>query len=84
MSALNDFSKINSEKTKNIENNVAEILEDTREIKTTLLQYSFHVRMETADIAEYFPIKSDEDLNKFMLHDDQWSLRKKVRIFYLK
>ena len=57
-----------------------EILKDTKEIKHHLVQYNFHVKMDTVDISPYFPLKTDADLEKFMNDDDEWTNRKKESI----
>ena len=36
------------------------------------------MRMDTVDMSEYFPLKSDEQLMRFMQPDEEWNLRKKV------
>ena len=54
-----------------------ELLQETKEIKQHLIQYNFHMKMDTVDISEYFPLKSDGDIRTFMNNDEEWNSRKK-------
>lgn len=73
----NENTRLQSEKSTKIETSVAELLKETKEIKKHLIQYNFHMKMDTVDLSEYFPLKTDAQLKKFMQHDDEWNLRKK-------
>ena len=48
-----------------------------KEIKEDLKQYTFHQKMDTNDVSDFFPIKSEESLKSFLdrKHQD-WNARK--------
>lgn len=54
-----------------------EVLKETKEMKQHLIQYNFHLRMDTIDISGFFPLKSNKDLVTFLQRDDEWIGRKK-------
>ena len=54
-----------------------DLLKETKEMKHHLIQYNFHLRMDTVDISPFFPLQSNEDLNKFLQRDEEWIQRKK-------
>ena len=50
-----------------------------QDIKSEMKQFTYHCKMETVDIAKYFPLDNDEDMAEFMDRDDgQWDLRRKA------
>ena len=60
-----------------------EILDNTKEIKNTMQQHSFHMKMDTTDISNFFPIRNDEAMETFMKQDDDWHLRRKESYFHI-
>lgn len=74
----NDLIRINSDKTSNIEKAVMDILLHVIEIKSEQKKQQFREDMDTTDLSEYFPIKSEESLEEFLRIDDKWNQRKKV------
>ena len=73
----NENERLQSERTLRIENSVQQLAAETREIKKHLMEYNFHLRMDTVDMSEYFPLRSDEQLQRFLQQDDEWNQRKK-------
>lgn len=76
----NENNRLQSERSSKIENSVMQLLKETKEIKTCLLEFNFHIRMDTVDISDYFPLQTDEQLSRFMKADDEWNQRKKESI----
>lgn len=72
--------RLQSERSARIEAGMVELLRETKEIKTHLMEYNFHMRMDTVDLSEYLPFKTDEDLKRFMKPDEEWNQRKKVSL----
>lgn len=64
-----------------MENSVKELTLDIKEMKQSLMQFQFHIRMDTADIHQYFPLDSDDDLQRFMNEDEDWNQRRKESFF---
>lgn len=60
---------------------MVDLLKETKEVKKQLVQYNYHVRMDTVDISHFFPLQSDEDLKTFMLQDQEWNQRRKESFF---
>ena len=77
----NECQRLSAQKNSNLEQNVLELLKETKEIKQHLVHYNYHMRMDTADISHFFPLKSNEDLKKFMAQDEEWNQRKKESFF---
>lgn len=48
------------------------------EIKEDMKQFTFHLRMETCDMSDFFPLKDHDTLNRFLdkSHED-WTMRRK-------
>lgn len=63
---------------------VQEVLKESREIKHHLVRFNYFVRMDTADISHFFPLKSNHDLKRFMEQDEEWNQRRKERSIYYK
>ena len=68
---------INTKQITRVEHCVMEVLKETKEMKQHLIQYNFHLRMDTIDISGFFPLKSNKDLVTFLQRDDEWIGRKK-------
>lgn len=66
-------------KTNQIESKMGEVLKETKDMKKHLLQYNFHLRMDTADITHLFPLQNCSDIRGFLKRDDEWPQRKKER-----
>lgn len=69
----------NDQKIKNIEACLFELLKETKDMKKHLLQYNFQLRMDTADMTPFFPIRNSTDISAFLKRDDEWQQRKKER-----
>ena len=74
----NECQRVNTQRNSNIESNVLELLKEVKDIKHQLVQYNYHVRMDTVSIAHLFPLKSDDDLKTFLEQDEEWNQRRKV------
>lgn len=49
-----------------------------REIKDDMKQFTFHMRMDSVDLSEFFPLNTDDDVKRFMDRDDEeWPLRRR-------
>lgn len=55
-----------------------EVLKETKEIKQNLIQYNYHLRMDTVDVSHLFPLQTDDDVREFLRNDQEWNQRKKV------
>ena len=55
------------------------VLTMLKEIKTDIAQFSFHMKMDTVDLSNFFPLKTAEDLKSFMdrEHED-WPMRRRA------
>lgn len=74
-------TKANHEKLKCNEYYVQRVLGTLKEIKEDMRQFTFHMRMDSVDISDYFPLHSEEDLTRFMdKGHEEWPLRR--RAFY--
>lgn len=48
------------------------------DIQKDLRKFTFHMRMDTVDISDFFPVNDDETLEKFLDKDHpDWQLRKR-------
>lgn len=54
-----------------------QLITETKELKQHFMEFNFHVKMDTIDMSDYFPLTSDSDIQNFMRHDDEWNQRKK-------
>ena len=75
----NENQRLQSERMKKIESGVLELMKENREIKEQLVQYNFHQKMDTVDMSQFFPLKSDDDIDRFMKQDKEWTRRMKER-----
>lgn len=57
-----------------------DLLRETKEIKKHIMEYNFHMRMDTVDISDYLPFNSDDEIKNFMMHDNEWIQRKKESV----
>lgn len=80
--AMSSTTRKDSDKNCKIEIMVEDVLKEIREIKKDMMKYNFHMRMDTVDLNNYFPVKSDEDIDRFLEQDEEWNLRKKVFNFF--
>ena len=73
-----DTGKCCLEKLKCNEYYTQEVLGHIKDIKRDLLQFTFHMKMDTVDLSQFFPLQSHEPLLEFMNrgHED-WNLRRK-------
>ena len=78
MKNISSSGRKESERNAKIEKIVLEIMKDMKTLKENMIQYNFHLKMETVDISDYFPMQSDADINKFMVRDEEWNHRRKV------
>lgn len=74
--------RLSSEKDVNFENGLAELLSETKQIRTSISQFTFHIKMDIADITPYFPIKCDDDILNFLQRDEEWNQRRKASFFW--
>lgn len=79
----NENIRLQSDRTSKIEQGMLQLLKETKEIKQHLLEYNCHMRMDTVDVSDYFPLNSDEQLQQFMKHDDEWNKRKKASHYFI-
>lgn len=73
--------RLKNERDNKIENTLLQILSESKEIKKSIMEYNFHLKMDNVDLSEYFPFNTDGDLNRFMRNDEGWNQRKKVLIY---
>ena len=73
----NENNRLQSDKATKMESALMQVLQETRVIKKNLVQYNYHLRMDTVDISQYFPILSESQLIDFMKPDEEWNQRKK-------
>lgn len=73
-----DTVRSNHNKLVTNETNVKVMMDMLREIKEEMKKFYFHIKMDSIDICEFFPLKSDDDLNRFMdkTHEN-WEMRRK-------
>lgn len=74
---LKSQMKIDSEQATRVEQCVLELLKETKSMKQYLIQYNYHLRMDTVDISGFFPLQSNDDIVRFLQRDDEWIPRKK-------
>lgn len=78
LQGTNDVVRSNSDKLINNEYNMKTVISLLTDIKSDMKEFTYHMMMDTVDLSMYFPLKSDDDLSKFMnRNDDEWELRKK-------
>lgn len=66
---------------------MVQLLNETKDMKQQFLEFNFNAKMDTTDMSDYFPLKCDADINRFLRHNDELNQRKKVRsgtIFFAK
>lgn len=74
----NDIVKSHLDKLGCNETYLKNIISMMMEIKDDMKQFSFHMRMDSIDISEFFPLKSDDDLKRFMdKSHEEWPLRRR-------
>ena len=77
MQGMSDTTRSNHQKLANNEKFQETVIETLHEIKSDMKKYIFHVNMQSVDISDFFPLKSGEDLEKFMdKSDEQWMDRR--------
>lgn len=53
------------------------ILDEVRDVKRDMKQYTFHLKMKYVDISDFFPLESDEKLEEFLdKTHEEWESRK--------
>ena len=72
--------RLQTERNHRIEHGMTELLKETREIKEHLMQYNYHMRMDTADITPFFPLETDDDVLNFLKQDEEWNQRRKASL----
>ena len=66
------------DKAQTNESNMLTVISMLKEIKSDMMQFNYHMRMDSADLSEFFPLADDNSLQKFMNRDDdQWPLRRR-------
>ena len=74
----NDIVRSNHDKLIYNECNMKTLMGMMREIKEDLLKFTFHMRMDYCDVGNFFPLKSDQDLQNFLDRSNpDWLLRMK-------
>lgn len=74
----NENNRLQSERSAKIENSVQQLLNETKEIKTQLREHNFHVKMDTTvNMSDFFPLRSDYQIERFLRQDDEWNKRRK-------
>lgn len=76
----NENVRLQSERTTKVEDGMLDLLRETKEIKKHIMEYNFHMRMDTVDISDYLPFNSDDEIKNFMMHDNEWIQRKKESV----
>ena len=73
-----DTVRANFDKLSINEYNVTKIMDMLSDIKDDMRKFNFHMRMDTVDISDFFPLKSDADMKNFMdkSHED-WPMRRR-------
>ena len=74
----NECQRLSADRSGKIENCLLELLKETKEVKQQLIQYNYHVRMDSVDISHLFPLGSEADIATFMKHDENWNQRRKA------
>ena len=73
-----DTVRSNHDKLKNNEKNSGDIMQMLREIKHEIAQFSYHIKMDSVDMSDFFPLKSNADLKRFIdKSHDEWPQRRK-------
>lgn len=66
------------DKVRRNESDTKMVIDLLREIKSDMRQFTFHMRMDSVDLSEYFPLRNDKDLDRFMnREDEEWPLRRR-------
>lgn len=74
----NDIVRSNHDKLVYNEHNMQTLLTMMRELKDDMLKFTFHMRMDYSDVGQFFPLKSNQDLQNFMdRNNPDWPLRMK-------
>ena len=73
-----DIVRSNNDKLVNNECDMKNLISMVKDVKEDMKKYTFHMRMDYCDVGQFFPLQSDQDLQKFMdrQHPD-WHLRMK-------
>ena len=74
---LIEIGRSNHEKLKCNDYYMKTILSMLQDVKGDMRQYIFHMKMGVTDVSEFFPIKSDSSLKRFMDRENpDWEARK--------
>lgn len=65
MHGTNDCVRFNREKLINNEFSMKLVIEMLRAIQHDMKSFTFHMRMDSVDVSEYFPLKDIESLKTF-------------------
>lgn len=74
----NDIVKNHLDKLGLNDEHLKTIMSMLNEIKKDIQQFSFHMRMDSIDVSDFFPLKNDDDLKRFMdKNHEEWPLRRR-------
>ena len=74
----NDIVKCHLDKLGCNDNQLKTIISMLKEIKEDMSKYNYHMKMDSTDISDFFPLKSEGDIKKFMdKSHDEWPLRRR-------
>lgn len=65
MHSTNDCVRFNREKLVSNEYSMKMVVDMLREIKQDMSQFTYHVKMDSVDVSEFFPLRSATCLEKF-------------------
>lgn len=78
MHGTNDCVRFNREKLISNEYFTKLIMDMLKEIKGDMRQFTFHMRMDSVDVSEYFPLRDAGSLNEFFdRKHEEWPLRRR-------
>ena len=65
MHSTNDCVRFNREKLVNNEYSMKIVVDMLKDIKQDMKQFTYHVKMDSVDVSEFFPLKNEDSLEKF-------------------
>lgn len=79
MHRIYNVERANFEKLQTNEYSMKHVVGMLMELKEDMRLYNYHMKMETVDISETFPLKDLESLEKFMDRtDEEWPRKRKA------
>ena len=66
MHSTNDCVRFNREKLVSNEYSMKIVVDMLMEIKQDMRQFTYHVKMDSIDVSEYFPLRTTACLQKFI------------------